>query len=173
MMTDFMMTGFFIETATKLPKGQQNATTWVLEAAYAVVDFLESQKMPVPEFLAGEEWTCGFRLADDAEVQQLNKQFRDKDKPTNVLSFPADLQFPDPDEPLYIGDIIFAMPTVLREAAEQGKTFEHHLKHLTLHGLLHLFGYDHIEDTDAEIMENLEITLLDALKIKNPYNSES
>jgi len=167
------MTDFFIETTTKLSQEQQNAAAWVLEVAYAVVDFLEAKKMPVPSFLSDDAWTCGFRLSDDAEVQQLNKQFRDKDAPTNVLSFPADLSFSEPDEPLYIGDIIFAMPTVAREAAEQGKSPENHLKHLAIHGLLHLFGYDHMEDNEAEIMENLEIALLNTLNIKNPYNSES
>ena len=167
------MTDFFIETTTTLPTEQQNASTWVLEAAYAVVDYLEDEKMPAPEMIDGEEWTCGFRLSDDAEVQQLNKQFRGKDKPTNVLSFPADLDFTEPDEALYIGDIIFAMPTVAKEAAEQSKTIEDHLKHLTVHGVLHLFGYDHIEDDEATIMENLEIDILNELKINNPYNSES
>ena len=167
------MTDFFIETTTDLTPGQQNASTWVLEAAYAVIDHMEDGKMPMPAFIEDEEWTCGFRLSDDAEVQQMNKQFREKDTPTNVLSFPADLDFVEPDEPLYIGDIIFATPTVQREADEQGKTFENHLKHLTVHGLLHLFGYDHIEDDEATIMENLEIDILNGLKINNPYNSES
>ena len=167
------MTDFFIETATELPKEQQNSSTWVLEAAYAVVGHMEDNKMPTPEFIQDEDWTCGFRLSDDAEVQQLNKQFREKDKPTNVLSFPADIEFTDPDEPLYIGDIIFAMPTVAKEASEQGKTFEHHLKHLTVHGVLHLFGYDHMEESEAQVMESLEIDILDGLKIKDPYNSES
>lgn len=167
------MTDFFIETTTELPEPLKNASTWVLEAAYAVVDHLDDGKMPTPELIDGEEWTCGFRLSDDAEVQQLNKQFRGKDKPTNVLSFPADMDFVEPDAPLYIGDIIFAMPTVSHEAAEQSKPVEHHLKHLTVHGLLHLFGYDHIEEDDATIMENLEIDILNGLKIKNPYNSES
>lgn len=167
------MTDFFIETTTELPTEQKNASTWVLEAAYAVVDYIEDGKMPAPDMIKDEEWTCGFRLSDDAEVQQLNKQFRGKDKPTNVLSFPADLDFTEPDEALYVGDIIFAMPTVAREATEQGKTIEDHLKHLTVHGVLHLFGYDHIEDKEANIMENLEIDILNALKINNPYNSES
>lgn len=168
------MTDFFIETTTDLPKELANASTWVLEAAYAVVDHFEDNNLPLPDFLEDdEEWTCGFRLANDADVQQLNKQFRGKDKPTNVLSFPADLEFTDPDEATYIGDIIFAIPTVVREAAEQGKTAEDHLKHLSVHGLLHLFGYDHIEDDEATIMENLEIDILNGLKIKNPYNCES
>lgn len=102
-------------------------------------------------------------LADDAFVQNLNKQYRGKDKPTNVLSFPASLGDGE------LGDIILAFETIEREAAEQQKTFRNHATHLLVHGFLHLLGYDHIEEKEAEIMEKLEIKILKKLGISNPY----
>ena len=101
-------------------------------------------------------------LADNDFVQALNKQWRGKDKPTNVLSFPQ-------DEPLLLGDIILAFETVRDEAAAQDKSLADHTSHLIVHGLLHLLGHDHEEDQEAEAMESLEITILKALEIKNPY----
>ena len=101
-------------------------------------------------------------LADNNFVQELNKQWRGKDKPTNVLSFPQDDDF-------MLGDIILAYETVQDEAEAQGKRFEDHATHLIIHGLLHLLGHDHIEDDEAEVMEALEIEILGALNIKNPY----
>jgi len=101
------------------------------------------------------------KFADDHAVQALNAQFRGKNKPTNVLSFPDD------DRPL--GDMILAYETVMREAAEQQKLFLHHVLHLVIHGTLHLLGYDHEENQQAEEMEALEITCLAKLGIANPY----
>ena len=101
-------------------------------------------------------------LADDGFVQNLNKQWRGKDKPTNVLSFPQ-------DEPMTLGDVILAFETVKQESSEQNKRFEDHTAHLIVHGILHLLGHDHMNDADAEIMEALEIEILDAVGIKNPY----
>ncbi len=103
-------------------------------------------------------------LADNDFVQALNKEWRGKDKPTNVLSFPQ-------DEPSMLGDIILAYETVAEEAEEQSKRFEDHATHLIVHGLLHLLGHDHEEDGEAEIMEALEIEVLNALNIKNPYET--
>jgi probable rRNA maturation factor len=102
-------------------------------------------------------------LSDDAFIQTLNKQWRGKDKPTNVLSFPQ-------DEPGMLGDIIMAYETIAREAREQSKTFNNHAIHLTVHGILHLLGHDHEagEKEEAE-MEALEIRILEGLGIKNPY----
>ena len=105
-------------------------------------------------------------LADNDFVQALNKEWRGKDKPTNVLSFPQ-------DEPMLLGDIILAYETVRDEAKEQDKRFEDHATHLIVHGLLHLLGHDHIEEADAQIMESLEIEILRTLNIKNPYDHES
>lgn len=103
-------------------------------------------------------------LSSDSFIQVLNKQWRGKDKPTNVLSFPQ-------DEPELMGDVILAFQTVKREADEQNKRFEDHTKHLIVHGILHLLGHDHEKDEEAEEMEALEIEILNALGVKNPYES--
>lgn len=104
-------------------------------------------------------------LTDDAEIRELNREFRDKDAPTNVLSFEQEL---NDDE---WGDIIMAHETIAREANEQGKSFANHLTHLLVHGILHLLGYDHMNDTEAEEMESLEIEILAKLGIDNPYQT--
>ena len=101
-------------------------------------------------------------LADNDFIQKLNKEWRGKDKPTNVLSFPQ-------DEPSMLGDVILAFETVQAEAQEQDKRFEDHATHLIVHGILHLLGHDHEEDQEAENMEALEIEILETLGIKNPY----
>ncbi|EKT4468077.1 rRNA maturation RNase YbeY [Pseudomonas juntendi] len=108
------------------------------------------------------------RLVDEAEGRELNNTYRHKDYATNVLSFPADV----PDELLDIpllGDLVICVPVVEREAAEQGKALEAHWAHLVIHGCLHLLGYDHIEDDEAEEMEALERTLLAELGHPDPY----
>ena len=103
-------------------------------------------------------------LTDDTAVQRLNAEFRNKDKPTNVLSFPAPDGLAD-----HLGDICLAYETCAREAVEQGKSLAAHLQHLTAHGVLHLLGYDHDVDADAEIMEALERRILAALGVADPY----
>lgn len=113
-------------------------------------------------------------LSDDAEVQELNRQYRGQDKPTNVLSFAAldDEDTPIPEEgPILLGDIILAYETTVKEAQAEEKTVANHLSHLVVHGVLHLLGYDHIEDDEAEEMEGLERTVLAALGIPDPYSS--
>lgn len=102
-------------------------------------------------------------FADDAALQALNKQWRAKDKPTNVLSFPA------PDGAGQLGDIALAYETVVREAEEQGKAVADHATHLLVHGLLHLLGYDHEADEDAAEMEGLERDILARLDVPDPY----
>ena len=110
-------------------------------------------------------------LADDARVRELNRDWRSKDKPTNVLSFPAwEPGSPLPAEgPLPLGDIVVALETVLREAAAEGKTPEAHLAHLVVHGTLHLLGHDHEAEDEAERMETLEVRALATLGIADPY----
>ncbi len=106
-------------------------------------------------------------IVDEAESQELNAQYRGKDKPTNVLSFPADI----PDEvgvPL-LGDLVICAPVVEREAQEQSKTLEAHWAHMLVHGTLHLLGYDHVEDDEADVMEALETRLITQLKFPAPY----
>ncbi|AFJ02938.1 metal-dependent hydrolase [Methylophaga frappieri] len=107
------------------------------------------------------------RIVDVAESQQLNHQYRQKDYPTNVLSFPFDA--PIALEPRLLGDLVMCAPVVKKEASEQGKPEQHHWAHLTIHGCLHLLGYDHLNDEEAEEMEALEIQILQTLDIANPY----
>ena len=111
-------------------------------------------------------------LTDDAGIRTLNNNWRGIDKPTNVLSFPA-LQptgavTPD-DAPRMLGDIAIAFETTRKEADDEQKPFDHHLSHLAVHGFLHLIGYDHEKDYDAEAMENLEREILAQLGIPDPY----
>lgn len=109
------------------------------------------------------------RFANDAEVQALNAQYRHQDKPTNVLSFPAT---PNAGEP-YLGDIILGVETVATEARVQGKTMTAHTSHLIAHGILHLLGHDHQDDSAAATMEALERDVLARLGIDDPYKDES
>lgn len=110
----------------------------------------------------------GVSFTDDAAIRGLNAQWRGKDKPTNVLSFPA---FPEGGEaiPPMLGDIVLARETIEREAALEGKPFDHHLTHLVAHGLLHLLGYDHETEDEAEEMEEAERRILASLAIPDPY----
>ena len=109
-----------------------------------------------------DDYEVSVVLTDDAHIRVLNKQYRDQDKSTNVLSFPQ-------DEGGLLGDIILAYETIAREAVEQDKPFDDHLKHMLVHGCLHLLGFDHIDDSEAEEMEALEIAILAGLNVKNPY----
>jgi probable rRNA maturation factor len=106
-------------------------------------------------------------LTDDAAVQVLNRDWRGMDKPTNVLSFPA-----PPGAPALLGDVALAFETVAREAAEQGKSIENHTRHLLVHGVLHLVGYDHAQDGEAERMEGRERQILAGLGVPDPYAAE-
>lgn len=106
-------------------------------------------------------------LVSDADIQALNRDYRHKDKPTNVLSFPAAFVSGGPT-PL-LGDIVLAFETVMREATEKAISAEHHVTHLLIHGFLHLQGYDHETEAEAAKMEALEIAALAALNIDNPY----
>ncbi|PTR26293.1 putative rRNA maturation factor [Luteibacter sp. OK325] len=107
------------------------------------------------------------RIVDAEEGQALNLQYRGRDYATNVLSFPVELP-PGLDLPL-IGDLVICAPVVAREAAEQGKKPADHWAHLTIHGTLHLLGYDHIDEAEAEAMEALETKVLAGLGISDPY----
>ena len=115
-------------------------------------------------------------LCDDAQMRQLNQQHRQIDKPTNVLSFPAydmagDMtgQQIDGDAPALLGDIVIAAETVMREADDMQMPVADHLIHLFVHGMLHLFGHDHIDDELAETMETLEVKFLANIGVPNPY----
>lgn len=112
------------------------------------------------------------RVCDEAESQQLNNSYRGKNQPTNVLSFPAEFDqalIEEGDFPL--GDIAICWPVVCAEAKQQEKNVGTHFTHLFVHGLLHLLGFDHQEDAEADEMEALEVKILRSLNISNPYES--
>lgn len=123
---------------------------------------------------AGEtgELEVSVRVVDTAEMQALNRQYRDRNRPTNVLSFPAGPLAGMPDnETGPLGDIVVCAAVVASEAAEQQKPLAEHWAHMLVHGTLHLLGYDHEDDGEAEDMEALEIRILESSGISNPYRS--
>lgn len=113
------------------------------------------------------------RIVDDDEIRDLNRQYRSKDAPTNVLSFPFDMPEGLPEDAIapLLGDIVISAPTVAREAAEQNKPLEAHWAHMVTHGVLHLLGHDHIHDDEAALMESLEIRALADHGYPDPYNT--
>ena len=113
----------------------------------------------------------GIRLTDDAEQRQLNRAYRGKDAPTNVLSFAlgaADDPVP-PGSPILLGDVVLAFETVRREAEEQGRPLAYHLRHLVVHGVLHLLGFDHERESEAVVMEAREVEILARMGVPDPY----
>lgn len=133
-----------------------------LPTAAEIQLWLETAILP---FLQQAEVTV--RIVDNAESQQLNQQYRGKNKPTNVLSFP--FQNPPGIELALLGDLVISAPVVASEAQAQGKSLPAHWAHMIIHGSLHLLGFDHINDSDAEEMEAEEILLLQQLGFTNPY----
>ncbi len=128
----------------------------------------------------GPDTELSIRLSHDAEVHALNREWRDKDKPTNVLSFPQ-LEADElaalaaghvPAQPILLGDIILARETCATEAASKNVTVEAHATHLIVHGLLHLLGYDHIGDEDAHMMEATERQVMAQLGLHDPYGED-
>lgn len=117
-----------------------------------------------------EDTEVSVRLVAEDEMSRLNQAYRGKAGPTNVLSFPSDLP-PELELPL-LGDIVICAPVVIREAAEQGKSLSAHWAHMAVHGALHLLGYDHVKNEDADIMEGLESRILESLDYPCPYRGE-
>ena len=139
----------------------------VVKRVAGEVDFLRDDK----------SFSVNLCLSDDEAVHKLNKEFRNMDKPTNVLSFANidDEMFDEilaSEDEIELGDIIIAFDTMQREALEQGISFYDHFCHLWAHGLLHILGYDHMEPEDAAEMEQREIEILAELNIDNPYRDE-
>ena len=106
------------------------------------------------------------RIVDEQESAELNEQYRHKSGPTNILSFPVEV--PEGIELNLLGDLVVCAPVLEKEALEQHKTLSDHWAHIIVHGVLHLLGYDHLDDEEAELMENKEIAILKQLTIKNP-----
>lgn len=145
-----------------------------LDVQYAVADegglpTSEQLKAWVDAALTGfvEEAELTVRIVERDEIQQLNRTYRHQDKPTNVLSFPFEAP-PGVELPL-LGDVVICAVVVADEAQQQGKPLMAHWAHMVVHGVLHLLGYDHIEDNEAEEMEGLEVEILAELGVANPY----
>jgi len=118
----------------------------------------------------GRDVEVSVRVVDEEEMRALNRDYRDKDRPTNVLAFPSgDGDVVPPGETPLLGDVVVCAGVVAREAQEQGKPSEHHWSHMLVHGTLHLLGYDHVSDGDAEVMEALERRILAGFGIADPY----
>lgn len=132
---------------------------WIKKTLSAEAEFTKSA--------LNDEYELTVRIVDKDEIKNLNNTYRHKDKSTNVLSFPFDSP-PEVELPL-LGDLIICHDVVLEEAEEQQKAIFEHWAHMIVHGVLHLKGYDHIEDSEAQIMEALEIQILKQLNIANPY----
>jgi len=137
-----------------------DAEELVAAAVRAAFDEAELDALPDAELAV--------TLADDARVRELNAAWRAKDTPTNVLTFPAFEPDQMADAPM-LGDVILAYETVAREAEDEGKPFSAHLSHLVVHGVLHLFGYDHVVDAAAEEMEAIETRALARIGVADPY----
>ena len=134
----------------------------------ALLQTCEALELPEREF------AVAVSFVNDAEIKTLNAQFRHKDKATNVLSFPMIDDFSDLDAqpkqlPIELGDIVLAYETIAQEAALEDKQLADHVSHLLVHGLLHLFGYDHMTKKDEKEMEALEVAILSEIGIANPY----
>lgn len=163
-----------LEVAVQAEPGWDDGTDWETLATKAVTAALETS--PYGEIMtAAYTAEISIRLTDDAEVQALNRQYRHKDKPTNVLSFPMvqddllEMLNNGDDGEALLGDIILARTVCETEAADKGVTTAEHATHLIVHGTLHLLGYDHMVDDEAEAMEDLERAALARLGIADPY----
>lgn len=137
-------------------------------AARAALEFVE---------LSGPLFELSILLTDDSAIAKLNQEWRGKSGPTNVLSFPGESPAPvaaengttDDGMPVLLGDIVIACETVRTEADRAGISIDNHLQHLVVHGVLHLLGYDHEVDEDADVMERCEIEILGTLGVSDPY----
>lgn len=143
--------------------GLTDFATRILEHAADALARFTGQDFP------GQAAEISLVFTDDAAIRAINAEWRKQDKPTNVLSFPAFPLKPGGMPGPMLGDIVLAEETVRREALDLGLSFDDHLTHLLVHGFLHLFGYDHMTDEEATVMEGLEIRILAELGLANPY----
>ncbi len=143
----------------------QHACSGTVPTATLIQSWVESALQAVPE-----DCELSVRFVEEDESADLNSQYRGKPGPTNVLSFPFDNDIVI--EPRLLGDLVICAPVVAREAVAQSKTEMNHWAHLVVHGCLHLLGYDHIEDVEAEEMEALETQILKSLAIDDPYREQ-
>ncbi|MDF1610224.1 rRNA maturation RNase YbeY [Hoeflea sp. YIM 152468] len=159
-----------VSLAVSLEAGQWGDVTRTEALAASVLaaaaqDLAQHEAQPFPE----DPPEVSLVLADDAMMAEINNQWRDQPKPTNVLSFPACVLAPGGQPGPMLGDIILARETIEREAIELNKPVDEHVSHLIVHGFLHLFGYDHNENKDAEQMETIETRILISLGLSDPY----
>ena len=138
------------------PPSRENFQKWVNLA------YIEKQSVPAQ---------VSIRIVSEAESQSLNTEYRNKNKPTNVLSFPMELpeQLIHELDIVMLGDLVICGSVVESEAVQQGKSSLSHWAHMVIHGMLHLQGYDHVSESDAEQMEDLEVKLLKKIGVNNPY----
>jgi len=152
--------GVIIELSNESGQSSVPASSDFAQWSEAVLDYLDQDEEP---------YELGIRLVNEAESAQLNESYRHKKGATNVLSF-GYTDIPVQPGPRLLGDLAICVPVLEREAAEQNKALQAHWAHLTVHGMLHLLGYDHQQDTEAEAMELLEGVILANLGYANPYH---
>ena len=160
-----------IEIDITLSEPEWSASFLDVESISRLAMTIAIQNAILPRKLETRDMEASIVLANDDLIHVLNREYRGMDKPTNVLSF-ANLDSDDPmpeEGPYPLGDIILSYQTIDREANEQGKFFKDHFTHMIVHGTLHLLGYDHQDEDEANIMETLEIRILQKMNIQNPY----
>lgn len=161
--------------ANPVPSGAAAVSVSVNAEAWAAIDDCEAVALRAAEAAAaavGHELAVDLSIAlsSDSEIQGLNARYRQQNKPTNVLAFPNGMMLAAAGDRVFLGDVIVAYETMMYEALAENKNPRHHLCHLVVHGVLHLYGYDHDTDADAEQMETLEREILNGLDIPDPYN---